>query len=345
MNNHIGLANLGNTCFLNSCIQILQYTYEIHNLFDNINKKIPDTDLVREWNNLRKNMQTQNGIISPNIFVKMVQQTAYQKKFDLFTGWAQNDISEFLLFLVECMHNSISYPLTIQINGNPENSLDERAIICYTLLQSIYKKEYSSIFDIFYGMYVTEILDTNQIVVSIKPEHYFMLDLQIFTRNHKTKDIYEDVVCKNIYDCFDMFVSPELLEGNNQWFNDKTNIKETVSKQISFWNFPNILVIILKRFSSDGKKKLQNIIDFPLEGLNLSKYISGYKANSYIYDLFGVCNHMGNVMGGHYTSFVKNSENKWNHYNDTTVEYVIDTSQIISSNAYCLFYRKKNTLL
>ena len=40
-----------------------------------------------------------------------------------------------------------------------------------------------------------------------------------------------------------MFTKPEYLEGENAYFNDKTNAKEDVKKQYSFFSFPNILVV------------------------------------------------------------------------------------------------------
>jgi ubiquitin C-terminal hydrolase len=256
-----------------------------------------------------------------------------QKQRELFTGWAQNDISEFLLFLIECIHNSMAAPLHIKVQGNAENSMDQRAILCYSFLKSIYAKEYSKIHDLFYGMYVTEILkkDTNKIY-SANPEHYFMLDLQLFEN---------DRMFSNLYECFDGFVGVEEMKGENAWFNDVTKEKEDVYRKVTFWNFPNILVLTLKRFLPDGKRKVQTVVDFPLENLDLSRYVTGYQATSYKYDLFGVCNHMGGIMGGHYTAFVKNMNNEWYHYNDDAVEQVIEIQRIVSPAAYCLFYRKK----
>ena len=83
------------------------------------------------------------------------------------------------------------------------------------------------------------------------------------------------------------------------------------------------------------------MIDFPLENLNLSKYVVGYNKDAYIYDLYAVCNHSGSSLGGHYTSFVKNANGKWYHYNDTTVSEVGMAQQIITPKAYCFFYRKR----
>jgi ubiquitin carboxyl-terminal hydrolase 8 len=332
----VGLVNLGNTCFLNSCVQVLNHTYEFHDLLDDakqINLSCVDSTILKEWIELRDLMWSGAGTLSPNKFVYNVQQIARQKDRDIFTGWVQNDITEFLLFFIECIHNSLARKIALKISGTAKNITDKLAITCYQLLDSIYKKEYSEIMELFYGVYVTTITDvSNTKVHSMKPEHFFVLDLQIFTENRLFSSIYE---------CFDLFTSQESMTNENAWFNEKTQKKEDILRGVSFWSFPKILVITLKRFSPDGNQKLNHIIQFPLENLDLSKYVKGYQPHSYKYDLFGVCNHMGGVSGGHYTAYVKNATNQWIHYNDSSIEIIQNPGTIISPMAYCLFYRKK----
>ena len=107
-----------------------------------------------------------------------------------------------------------------------------------------------------------------------------------------------------------------------------------------FFDLPDVLVITLKRFKNNNMKN-QKFIDFPLKNLNLKKYMIGYDKNKYIYDLFGIVNHTGNVLGGHYTSFVKNKKNDWYHFNDTNITKITDINKIKTPQAYCFFYRKK----
>ena len=200
-----------------------------------------------------------------------------------------------------------------------------------------YEKEYSEIMDLYYGIYVNQLTDINGVKsLSIKPESYFMLDLPIIDGN---------TIQTNIYDCFNLFVKPDTLEGENAWYNENTKEKEDVKKNVVFWNFPKILVIALKRFTPDGQHKINTLIDFPIENLNLSKYVLGYNRDSFVYDLFGVCNHNGGTTGGHYSAFVKHISNKWVHFNDNIIESVQNPNKMITPMAYCLFYRKKNTLL
>lgn len=338
-----GLVNLGNTCFLNACMQVLNHTYELNEFLNSrkctahLKSNIEDVNILVEWNDLRSVMWSGNGVVSPKKFVHNVHRIATIKKRELFTGFAQNDMPEFLLFMMDCLHNSISRSVTMSIKGSKENDTDDMAVQCYEMLKQIYSKEYSEIMGTFYGIYVSTMYSLDgKTRHGLKPEQYFILDLPMVDNNFLATTLYE---------CFDIFTKSEVLENEYAWFNEKTGQKESITKQISFWDFPKILVISLKRFSADGQHRLNTTVDFPLEDLDVSRYVKGYNPPSYIYDLYGVCNHYGGVLGGHYTAFVKTSQNKWFHFNDNSVDAVLCTKDIVSSNAYCLFYRKKNNIL
>ena len=333
-----GLANLGNTCFINSCIQVLSHTYEF-NIFledENYKKKLKnqiESALLLEWDNLRKIMWDSNCVISPGKFIKTIQKVAQVKKMDLFTGYSQNDLPEFLLFLIDSFHSSLSREIKMTISGNPQNKTDKIAIQCFEMIKNMYSKEYSEVWNLFYAVHVSEItnLETgNQI--KITPEPYFMIDLPI-PENNKSP---------SLIDCFNHYVEGEILEGENGWYNEEMNERMNIKKKIQFWSFPNILVIDFKRFNTRFQKN-QIHITFPLDDLDLSEYVIGYKKEIYKYELYGVCNHSGGVMGGHYTAFVKNANGKWYHFNDTSVSEVALIDSIVSPKAYVLFYRKKTT--
>jgi len=331
-----GLSNLGNTCFVNSCMQIISHTYELNNFLNQENykkklKNIVDSVLIVEWDNLRQIMWNDNCVISPGKFIKTIQKIAALKKKDIFTGYSQNDLPEFLLFIVDCFHNSLSREIKMTITGTPENSTDQVAIKCFEMIKNMYSKEYSEIWNLFYGIHVSEItdLETGK-QLNVTPEPYLMIDLPIPSNNKMP----------SLIDCFDLYVEGEILEGENAWFNEDTNQKINIRKRIQFWSFPDILIIDFKRFNNRFQKN-QILVTFPLDNLDLSKYVIGYKKECYKYELYGVCNHSGSVMGGHYTSFVKNANGNWYHFNDQEVSSVVIPDNVITPKAYCLFYRKK----
>ena len=73
-------------------------------------------------------------------------------------------------------------------------------------------------------------------------------------------------------------------------------------------------------------------VDFPLEGLDLSKYvvadpsIMSPNGEAMIYDCYAVSNHFGGTGGGHYTAFAKNPlDNKWYNFDDSTVSEVSES--------------------
>ena len=329
----VGLHNLGNTCFINSCIQILSHTYELNNFLDNENykKKLKnkyDSALLIEWDNLRKLLWAKNCVISPGKFIKTIQKVAQLKDMEIFTGYSQNDVSEFLLFLIDSFHNSLSREIKITISGAPKNNTDNLALKCFEMIKNTYSKDYSEIWNLFYAVNVSEIKRVdNGKVLSVRTEPFFMVDLPIPPNNKSP----------SLIDCFDYYVDGEIIEN---YKDEETNEIVDIKKTLSFWSFPNILVIDLKRFNNRSQKN-QIHVNFPLDNLDLSKYVIGYKNQEFKYQLYGVCNHSGSTMGGHYTCYVKNANEKWYHFNDTSVSEIGINESVISPKAYVLFYRKK----
>lgn len=328
-----GLANVGNTCYLNSCMQVLSHTYELNDFLKEkkyekyLNNK-PDAVLLLEWDKLRELMWSQNCSIAPWGFVKAVQKISKIKDKELFSGYSQNDVQEFLLFMLDSFHTAISREVDMQITGKSRNDRDILANACYSMMQNMFSKEYSEIVRLFYGIHVSQIKSKEtQEILSIRPEPFFVLSLSI------------PEMSSSLYDCFDEYCHSETLEGENAWFNDKTNEKQDVDKNIFFWSLPDILIIDLKRWNMNGRKN-NNLIDFPIVNADFTKNVKGYNKESYVYDLYGVCNHMGGSSGGHYTAYVKNANTHWYEFNDISVKK-IEEKHIVTNRAYCLFYRKK----
>ena len=139
---------------------------------------------------------------------------------------------------------------------------------------------------------------------------------------------------KSIYDCFDLFTHEEILKNI---LCEKCNKKTNFKKKLQIDKLPKYLVLILKRFkyTSMFTSKIDNLIHFPIESLNLSKYVT-QNDGQIKYDLFGVVNHVGGLTGGHYHCNIK-QENIWTKYDDSyTCEY---DKKIETSNAYLLVYK------
>ena len=288
-----GLANLGNTCFINSTLQCISHMYELNDfLSDKTYKKrinkIPESLLLIEWDKLRTLMWSENCIIKPAGFVNAIQKVAHLKDKDIFTGYAQNDLTEFMNFLFMSFHESIKREVDMNIKGEIKNKTDKLATKCFEMMRKMYKNEYSEFLQMFYGICVSEIKSLESNYENVIPEPFFNIDVPIDK-------------CESLNGCLEQYTEKEILDNDNKILNDETDKKEKASKRIMFWSLPDILIITLKRFSNNNQKNNKKIT-FPLTDLDMSKYIIGYDKKSYKYDLFGICNHSGGVSGGHYTA-------------------------------------------
>ncbi|KAE9616789.1 putative ubiquitinyl hydrolase 1 [Lupinus albus] len=113
------------------------------------------------------------------------------------------------------------------------------------------------------------------------------------------------------------------------------------SKKLDLWRLPEVLVIHLKRFqySRFMKNKLETYVNFPVDNLDLSAYISYGNDKPYRYMLYAISNHYGSTGGGHYTAFVHHGGDQWYDFDDSHV-HPISKEKIKSASAYVLFYRR-----
>ena len=124
-------------------------------------------------------------------------------------------------------------------------------------------------------------------------------------------------------DCLDEFGKAEVLSESEAWFCPRCKTHRQASKRFQIWKAPDILVIHLKRFSTQGRfrDKLDVLVDFPIEGLDLrERVLAPGEGKELIYDLFAVDNHYGGLGGGHYTAFAKSfKDGIWYDYNGKTI--------------------------
>ena len=219
-----GLANMGNTCFMNSVLQCLSHTYELNIFLDERERKnrpklnnVNDSLLLCEWDNLRKLMWSENCTISPGGFLSAVQKVARIKDRVIFTGYNQNDVQEFLQFLSECFHNAICRGVEMVVSGTAVSNTDKLAETCYKMMKNMYEKEYSEFLRMFFGIHVSQIKSHESDYVNITPEPFFNLSLSI--ENQKTLE-----------ECLDFYTKEEILDGDNKIFNEKRNEKEKASR-------------------------------------------------------------------------------------------------------------------
>ncbi|KAF6030636.1 USP19 [Bugula neritina] len=153
--------------------------------------------------------------------------------------------------------------------------------------------------------------------------------------------------------CLYEFTKPEVLSKDESWYCPTCKTHREANKQMTLWSLPDTLIIQLKRFSFGGsiyRNKIDDFISFPLTGLDMNRFYAGPKLPQIpLYDLYGVVNHHGSLLGGHYTAYARCldqydssvTEIGWRCMNDSRVTYIDNDSEVMNKDAYLLFYKRR----
>ena len=323
-----GLVNLGNTCWLNSAVQIVSNIHPLTDYFfsgdfkEDINVRSKEYRFVIEWLKLLKGLWSSNCTIQP---------ISFHRTFNhFFDGglYSQEDSEEGLSKILDLLHEGMSYEVDIKFNGTPKNKTDVLMIESIKSWNNSFKKSYSKIVELFYGQYLSCVKCMTCGYESNTFEPFSIIQLPI-------KEGFND-----INDCFSHFVKTEKLEKDELWDCSKCHSCEESHKKILLWKSPFILIIQLKRFDYLHNCKINTNISYPLTNFNLTNYIDGYDKMESLYNLVGIIEHIGSLGGGHYISHIKNKNNKWYTYNDNNVSE-LNKQSVNQKQGYILVYQKK----
>ena len=322
-----GLANLGNTCYMNSAIQCLSHLLDFHPKNEHfLNENRNKDDIYGSWLQLQLELWSNNGDdpIVPRPFLMQFMKECHEADKE-FYNFNQNDTEEFIEIFMDLLHRSMKRSITISIQGQINDQLDKLAVKAFNSWSQFFKDDYSYIIQKFYSqlLSVTSCTECDYVTVNFDPCMVIPLEIP--------------VTATSIYDCFDSYTQKTTLNCSNSWKCDKCKKYVEPDKKIMLWKSSDTLIILLKRYSDNRKNN--NFIEFPLE-LDISSYSLNYGSKGTLYKLSGICIQSGSLGGGHYYAMCRNElDQKWREYNDTGVREV-DESQLLKQKPYCLFYRR-----
>jgi ubiquitin C-terminal hydrolase len=328
-----GLSNLGNTCFLNSAIQLLSNCHELTELI--IDNKLEDdkNDDKKEIRFVKIFFKTINAMWEDNCQVTPTGiKQSLGSYYDEYKSNHQQDSSEVLQRMIDLLHEGLCYRADIKLKIPPKMQQHIQDKIssyqqAYQYFDKVYSKNYSKIIEMLYGLYYIQLRCPICNYVSESFETFNNISIPM------------NSTCKTLFDCLDLFTKTEVIETDNKWECSKCNRKINPEKKMHIWSLPKYLFIFIKRFDNN-LNKIRGFVDFPLSNLNLKQYCEESKSQHYRYDCIGVNNHLGSFRGGHFNTCCKNPNGSWYCFDDENVEQLQHKNEIKTENVYILLYTR-----
>jgi ubiquitin carboxyl-terminal hydrolase 8 len=333
-----GLANVGNTCGINTLIQCIGHVPTLREwLLDYLDCN--QNTLAHELGEILHLQWNEKKSIIPKKFIH-----AFFQKIPLFTMGEQHDLCELWTMLVDKMGSELHQEVH-RVKYTYPYPILQQDVAYHTVVMKASKDMYEhnkhhacEWTDLVQGIQISQLQCTKckHILHNIEPWCTLHVELH----------------GDNVAHAIEKYMEMTIIDD---WKCE--NCGHSVAEQVvRFWNLPKVFVITLKRFeyepSRGGLKKRNDPMHIPETMEFTTPHVLGIDARQYMnkhqqkmtYHLRSLGLHHGNAANGHYTSIGHLPELGWNHYDDTRVN-ALTPERTLQQNAsvYMLFYERDDS--
>ena len=327
----VGIINLGNTCFINSCLQVLIHcTLFIYNFFEK-RTSIKEKDTPISYNLLKACATMANTVYTKQKYIDITYlKNVFGSKHPQFEGYFQNDSQEFCRVLLEDINTELNEiknkPIYKTLTNTDRKTKKVRDL---EFDKNFSEREKSIITELFYAQIITTYTCECKLAIYSFQK---LLDFPLLLPDNCPKTTINNLLKS--------YFQTEVIDFGKKCEKCGKILKH--KKEIKISRPPKILILSLQRIDQATRKKNECFVSFP-QVLDMSEFIDqelNIDKPKPIYTLFAVVNHIGNMDYGHYFSYIKfDKRQDWYEFNDSSVKNIGNKIESFPY-AYALFYIK-----
>ena len=322
--------------------------------------KTDKTRMMESYGELVRALWTkEEGVVPTKPFWSAMIPVAMKEGFEQFRIPMPHDAHEFLVFILDQIHEALSEKVTMTIRPPLENTQKTRdAANALGFWKSAFEKSYSPMVDLLFGLLrklvTCEVCKNESVTWETMNIHKLCVPKQAdgpiglldLMREECKGETIDEYACDH---CISSAASATNAKQAEEAKEEKPTkaaasaakpVRTKANKTLSYWRLGNWVIVTLKRNENTGRK-INTVVDIPkkIEFGELFHPNSEEASAKASYELFSTIEHHGVSGGGHYTSHAKHSvTEKWTFYDDESGIEVPDVR--INNSTYVVMYRK-----